>query len=86
MKRSQSRDFVILVSGTNITLANLHQYIYALPVSSLCSGFVSVRQIEENVAVLQNLKSLSKRDKKKLIVMAKPFAGTIVENYKRVMN
>jgi predicted aldo/keto reductase-like oxidoreductase len=82
----KTSDIPDLVSGTDITLANLHQYVYALPVSSLCSGCVSVRQIEENVAVLQKLKSLSKRDKKKLIAMAKPFAGTIVENYKRVMN
>ena len=83
IKTSDIPDFV---TDTEITLANLHQYVYALPVSSLCSGCVSVKQIEENVAVLQNLKKLSDSDKERLIAVAKPYAGLTVENYKRVIN
>ena len=73
-----------MVSKTDLTMANLHQYVYSLPVSALCSGCRSVNDIEENVAVLRNLKKLSSADKQKLEEMAKPYAGLIVENYKRV--
>jgi len=80
----RTKDIPDVVSETELTMANLHQYVYALPVSSLCSGCVSVEQIEDNVAVLQNLKALSDSDKQKLVELAKPYAGLIVENYKRV--
>jgi hypothetical protein len=73
------------VSKTDLTLANLHQYVYSLPVSSLCSGCRSVGEIEENVAVLRNLKKLTELDKQKLVEWAKPYSGLIVENYKRVL-
>jgi len=74
-----------VVAKTDLTMANLHQYVYALPVSTLCSGCLTVQQIEQNVAVLKNLKSLSDSDKQKLVTMAKPYAGQLVENYKRVI-
>lgn len=69
-----------------ISMAQLHQYVYSLPVSSLCSGCLTVEQIEHNVGVLQNLKKLSKKDLQTLIDKGKPYAGYIVENYKRVMS
>ena len=75
-----------VVEETELSLANLHQYVYALPVSSLCSGCLTIDQLEANVAVLQNLKSLSESDKQKLVSIAKPYAGTTVENYKRVFS
>jgi predicted aldo/keto reductase-like oxidoreductase len=75
-----------VVGETELSLANLHQYVYALPVSSLCSGVLTIDQLEANVAVLQNLKSLSESDKQKLVAIAKPYAGMTVENYKRVFS
>jgi predicted aldo/keto reductase-like oxidoreductase len=80
----KTKDIPDVVSKTDLTMANLHQYVYSLPVSALCSGCRSVNDIEENVAVLRNLKKLSKNDKLVLEEMAKPYAGLIVENYKRV--
>ncbi len=74
-----------VVSMTDLSLENLHQYVYSLPVSSLCSGCTTADQISQNVAVLQNLKKLSEADKSRLVQLAKPYAGLIVENYKRVM-
>lgn len=73
-----------VVSQTELTYANLHQYVYALPVSSLCSGCDTVQKLEENVGVLHNLKKLSKTDMEQLVDTAKPYAGKYVENYKRV--
>ncbi len=80
------QDIPNVVEETELSLANLHQYVYALPVSSLCSGCLTIDQLEANVAVLQNLKSLSESDKQKLVTLAKPYAGMTIENYKRVFS
>ena len=80
----KTKDIPDVVSKTELTMANLHQYVYSLPVSALCSGCRSISDIEENVAVLRNLKKLSEEDNRKLEELAKPYAGQIVENYKRV--
>ncbi len=82
----KTKEIPDVVGKTDLTIDNLHQYVYALPISSLCSGCISRQQIEQNVAVLKELKSLSESDKKKLAAMAKPYAGQLVENYKRVID
>jgi predicted aldo/keto reductase-like oxidoreductase len=50
----------------------------------LCSGCDTLQKLEENIGVLQNLKDLSKSEMERLVEIAKPYAGNIVENYKRV--
>jgi hypothetical protein len=40
--------------------------------------------MEQNIEVLKNFKPLSKNEMQKLEEYAKPYAGLIVENYKRV--
>ncbi len=82
----ETKDIPDVVGVTDITLANLHQYVYSLPISSLCSGCRFTYELDENVSVLKNLKNLSESDKAKLVELAKPYAGTIVENYKRVLS
>ena len=82
----RTKDIPDVVAKTELTAANLHQYVYALPVSTLCSGCRMVSEIEENVAVLRNLKHLSQSDRDKLVQIAKPYAGLVVENYKRVLS
>jgi uncharacterized protein len=79
-----TEDIPNVVDNTELTLANLHQYVYSLPVSSLCSGCLTTQELEANVAVLQGMKKLSEADKNKMIEYAAPFAGLFVENYKRV--
>ena len=79
-----TEDIPDVVSETDMTYADLHQYVYALPVSSLCSGCDTIQKLEENVGVLQNLKKLSNADMERLVDTAKPYAGKYVENYKRV--
>lgn len=81
-----TKDIPDVVGLSDLTLANLHQYVYSLPVSSLCSGTRFLYELDENVAVLKELKALSESDKQKLVAMAKPYAGMIVENYKRVFS
>ena len=74
-----------VTAKTDLTLANLHQYVYSLPVSSLVSGCRFIHELEDNVNVLRNMKKLSPMDREKLEALAKPYAGLIVENYKRVL-
>jgi aryl-alcohol dehydrogenase-like predicted oxidoreductase len=81
----ETKDIPDVVGLSDLTLADLHQYVYSLPVSSLCSGCRFTYELDENVTVLKQLQTLSESDKKRLIALAKPYAGLIVENYKRVL-
>lgn len=83
-KNIETNDIPDVVGNTQLTHANLHQYVYSLPVSSLCSGCLSIHDLEANVKVLRAMKKLSEADMKKLIEYAAPYAGLVVENYKRV--
>jgi len=85
-KNIETKDIPDVVALTKLTHANLHQYVYSLPVSALCSGCLHISELEYNVEVLRNLKKLSEEDKQTLIEYAKPYAGLIVENYKRVLS
>ena len=75
-----------MVSETGITPAELHQYVYSLPVSTLVSGCTSLTELEHNIRVLQNFRNLSETDMKRLEKIVEPYAGLIVENYKRVLD
>jgi len=81
----KTEDIPDVVAETKLTHANLHQYVYSLPVSALCSGCLRISELEHNVEVLKNMKKLSDSDMKKLISYAEPYAGLIVENYKRIL-
>ncbi len=85
-KEIKTEDIPDVVGKTELTYANLHQYVYSLPVSSLCSGCKSISELEDNIKVLKELKKLSESDKQTLINYAKPYAGLIVENYKRIFS
>lgn len=80
----ETKDIPDVVGKTQLTYANLHQYVYSLPVSSLCSGCLYMHELEANVKVLRDMKKLSVTDMKKLVEYAAPYAGLFVENYKRV--
>ncbi|MCK5693132.1 MAG: hypothetical protein KAI08_09785, partial [Bacteroidales bacterium] len=82
----KTKDIPDVVGMSDLTLANLHQYVYSLPVSSLCSGCRFIYELDENIAVLKQLRDLSDSDKQTLIDLAKPYAGLVVENYKRVLS
>lgn len=80
----KTEDIPDVVGKTGITYAELHQYVYALPVSVLCSGCDSIQKLAHNVGVLKDLKKLSKTEMAGLENLVKPLAGYNVENYKRV--
>ena len=83
-KEIKTEDIPDVVAKTKLTHANLHQYVYSLPVSALCSGCRVTSELEANAKVLKEMKKLSEADKRKLEKYAEPYAGMIVENYKRI--
>ena len=85
-KEIKTEDIPDVVAKTELTYANLHQYVYSLPVSALCSGCITVDELEANVKVLKELAKLSESDMKKMEKYAEPYAGLLVENYKRVLS
>ena len=82
----KTKDIPDVVAKTDLTHANLHRYVYSLPISSLISGCRFTYELEQNVKVLKDMKKISKEDLAKLEAIAKPYAGMIVENYKRVLS
>ena len=84
-KSLATEDIPDVVSSAGISYKELHQYVYSLPVSALCSGCDTLDKLEHNVGVLKKLKELSTSEMDKLVAMAKPYAGYNVENYKRVL-
>jgi hypothetical protein len=58
--------------------------VYSLPVSALCSGCRFTYEMEANIKALKDMKELSQKRMQKLENYAEPYAGLIVENYKRV--
>lgn len=85
-KEIDTKDIPDMLIDTELTKANFHQYVYSLPVSSLCSGCRTIDELEENIKVLNEMKKLSESDMQKMVALAEPYAGLIVENYKRVLN
>jgi aryl-alcohol dehydrogenase-like predicted oxidoreductase len=75
-----------MVRETGIDPAELHQYVYTLPVSTLVSGCTTLAELEHNIGVLQNFRSLGETDMRRLEKLVRPYAGLIVENYKRVLS
>ena len=83
-KDIETKQIPDVLSQTGVSFAEVHQYVYTLPISSLCSGCLTIEELEHNVGVLRNLKELSKGDMQQLEEKVKPYSGPIVENYKRV--
>lgn len=66
-----------------ITVKNLHEYVYSLPVSCMLSGCETVAQIDENTAILENFKSMDDERRARLVASAKAISGPDLEFYKR---
>jgi uncharacterized protein len=66
-----------------ITPKNLHEYVYSLPVSCMLSGCETVAQIDENTAILENLKEMDDKRRKELVAAVEGISGPNLEYYKR---
>lgn len=84
-KEIKTEDIPDVIAKTKLTYANLHQYVYSLPVSALVSGCLNTDELEANVKALRGMKKLSESDRMKLEKYAEPYAGMFVENYKRIL-
>lgn len=65
-----------------ITPKNLHEYVYSLPVSCMLSGCETVAQVDENTAILENLKPMDDERRKQLVASVEKIAGPELEYYK----
>lgn len=65
-----------------ITVKNLHEYVYSLPVSCMLSGCETVAQIDENTAVLQNFTGMDDKRREELVAAVKAISGPDLEYYK----
>lgn len=81
----KDEDIRDLTAETTVTMRQLHQYVYSLPVSSLCSGCETVGELEYNLHTLKNLQKLSDQELKRIEQLTAPFAGKYAEHYKRVL-
>ncbi len=84
-KEFKDEDIKDLTAETSLSMKQLHQYVYSLPVSSLCSGCETVEELEHNVTVLKALEKLSDSEMKNIEQLTAPFAGKYAEHYKRIM-
>ncbi|HKI87935.1 MAG TPA: aldo/keto reductase, partial [Draconibacterium sp.] len=78
-------DIKNITKESEVTLDQLHQYVYSLPVSALCSGCETVEEIEHNTGILKNMKILEDSEMKKIASIAQPYAGRYAEHYKRIL-
>lgn len=74
-----------LVTDSGLSYKILHQYVYSLPVSALCSGCENIEELEKNISVINGFKKLSEHEMKNIAELAKPFSGELAEHYKRVL-
>ena len=81
----RDEDIKNITNESDLTVEQLHQYVYSLPISSLCSGCETVEELEHNVNVLKNLKKLPDSQMQKIAEIAQPFAGRYAEHYKRIL-
>lgn len=74
-----------VITDAGLTYEQLHQYVYSLPVSVLCSGCETVAELEKNIEVLKKLNKMSTDEMSALAELAMPYAGPFGEHYKRVL-
>jgi uncharacterized protein len=67
---------------SGITVRQMHEFVYSLPVASLVSGCTTVAELEENAGVLREFKGMDEVERKRLLSLSAPHAGAELESYK----
>lgn len=81
----RDEDIKNITKESAVTMDQLHQYVYSLPVSTLCSGCETIEELEHNTGILKSFKKLSASEMEKIAAFAQPFAGRYAEHYKRIL-
>ncbi len=81
----KDEDIKNITKESDVTIDQLHQYVYSYPVSTLVSGCETVEELEHNVDILKGLNKLSDTEMEKIAALAQPFAGKFAEHYKRIL-
>ncbi|MEM9080702.1 MAG: aldo/keto reductase [Verrucomicrobiota bacterium] len=66
-----------------LTARHMHHYAYSLPICSLCSGCMTIADLEENIQNLKAYKGMDNEERDRLLALAKPFAGPETERWKK---
>ena len=70
------------IADTDLTVADMHRYVYSLPICSLVSGCLKPTEVKANARILKEFKGLDNETRDQLLAQAKPFAGNTMEYYK----
>ena len=68
------------MNKTELTHANLHEYVYSFPVSSLCSGCRFTYELEDNIKVMDDTAiALAKENNLPIVVMNMNEKGNLLK-------
>ena len=67
---------------SGITVRQMHEYVYSLPVAALVSGCTTSAEMEQNASVLREFKGMEEVERKRLLSLSAPHAGAELESYK----
>ncbi|MEN8661424.1 MAG: aldo/keto reductase [Lentimonas sp.] len=69
-------------TDTGITMKEMHDYVYSLPVTSLTSGCLFDSEVRQNIGNLTSFKGMTAAERDTLIARSTPFKGHEFEYYK----
>ena len=62
-------------SDTPLTAQECRRYALSLPISTLCAGIASMKDLQQDLAIARNFKPFSDAEKKQVLARAEPDAG-----------
>ena len=62
-------------SDTSLTVHECRGYALSLPISTLCAGITSMKDLQQDLAIARNFKPFSDAEKKQILARAEPDAG-----------
>ncbi len=62
-------------SDTSLTVQECRGYALSLPISTLCAGITSMKDLQQDLAIARNFKPFSDAEKKQILARAEPDAG-----------
>ena len=67
------------------TVSEALRYVWSLPVSVLISGMSRMQFLDTNLDLAMKFQPMSAAEKRELLARTKPFAGSDIESYKKVV-
>lgn len=71
-----------LTSVKDITITEAHRYMLSQPITAWISGITSIKQLEENVALVKSFTPMSAEEQSELLARSIAYKGARYEDYK----